>query len=216
MNPEWVIRPYRPDDRKALFRIAGDTAFFGNPIEAYVEDRKLFLDAFYGYYTDYEPEQAWVAVADDHVIGFLVGSIDPKKHRRTMMLKVTPKLIMRLVRGEYRIGPKSRRYLREVVLAFARREIPGADETIYPAHLHVNVDIHWRGYGIGKGLLMTYLGHLRRLGVPGVHLQTTNLNRAACHVYESLGFSLLEARKTRMWEWIINEKVENRCYGLRL
>lgn len=216
MNPEWVIRPYCPDDRRALFQIAGDTAFFGNPIEAYMEDRRLFLDAFYGYYTDYEPEQAWVAVADDHVIGFLVGSIDPKKHRRTMAFEVIPTVIKRLGRGEYQVGPKTRRYLREVALAFVRGEIPGADESLYPSHLHVNVDAHWRGHGIGKGLLVTYLDHLRRLGVPGVHLQTTSLNRVACYLYESLGFSLLRARKTRMWQWIIKEDVENRCYGLRL
>lgn len=46
MSTRWHIRPYYPNDRDALFRIAGDTAFFGNPIEAYMEDRRLFLDAF--------------------------------------------------------------------------------------------------------------------------------------------------------------------------
>lgn len=216
MSTRWHIRPYYPNDRDALFRIAGDTAFFGNPIEAYMEDRRLFLDAFYAYYTDYESEHAWVAVADGKVIGFLVGNLDPKKYRRTMAHKIIPAVIKRLGQGEYRIGPKTRRYLREVALAFIRGEIPKVDEMLYPSHLHLNVDAQRRGLGIGKELLMGYLNHLRCLGVPGVHLQTTNLNRAACHVYESLGFSLLEARKTRVWEWIVNEKVENRCYGMRL
>ncbi|MCX8063060.1 MAG: GNAT family N-acetyltransferase [Anaerolineales bacterium] len=216
MNQEWFIRPYQSDDRDAVFRIAGDTAFFGSPIEAYMEDRRLFLDAYYGYYTDYAPEHAWVAVANGHVIGFLVGSIDPKKYRKTMVFRIIPTIIKRLGQGEYRIGPKARRYLHEIALAFVRREIPEADESVYPSHLHVNVDAHWRGCGIGKGLLMTYLDHLRRLGVPGVHLQTTNLNRVACYLYERLGFSLLGARKTRMWQWILKEEVENRCYGLQL
>jgi hypothetical protein len=56
--PELLIRPYQPKDRESVFRIAADTAFFGAPIEAYMEDRNVFLDAFYAYYTDLEPEHA--------------------------------------------------------------------------------------------------------------------------------------------------------------
>ena len=35
-----------------------------------MEDRNVFLDAFYAYYTDLEPEHAWVACADAAVVGF--------------------------------------------------------------------------------------------------------------------------------------------------
>jgi hypothetical protein len=62
--PELLIRPYQPKDRESVFRIAADTAFFGAPIEAYMEDRNVFLDAFYAYYIDLEPEHAWVACSE--------------------------------------------------------------------------------------------------------------------------------------------------------
>jgi len=70
------IRPFRTEDRDGLFKIAADTAFFGEPIEIYMEDRRIFLDAFYAYYTDYEPEHTWVATANDEVVGFLTGCVD--------------------------------------------------------------------------------------------------------------------------------------------
>ena len=45
-----VVRPYQPEDREAVLRLGADTAFFGAPIEACMEDRNIFLDAFYVYY----------------------------------------------------------------------------------------------------------------------------------------------------------------------
>jgi len=72
---EFSIRLYQAGDRPALRQIAADTAFFGQPIEALMEDRRLFLDSFYRYYTDVEPEHAWVACAGGQVAGFLTGRL---------------------------------------------------------------------------------------------------------------------------------------------
>jgi hypothetical protein len=60
--PDLLIRPYQPADRQAVFRIGADTAFFGAPIEVCLEDRNLFLDAFYACYTDLEASwpAAWI------------------------------------------------------------------------------------------------------------------------------------------------------------
>ncbi len=216
MTLKYTIRPYCPDDREAIFRIAGDTAYFGEPIEAYMEDRRLFTDAFYTFYTDYEPEHAWVAVAEDQVVGFLVGCTNLHRYRRVIRLEILPKVIARLWRGYYQIGPKTRRYLWEVFKAFIKGELPGADETVYPAHFHINIASQWRGFGIGKTLIVTYLQQLIESGVPGVYLQTTSQNKAACHLYESMGFRLLGSKRTQMWRWLIQEDIENRCYGRRL
>ncbi len=50
-----TIRPFRPADTQGLYRVADDTAFFGRPVEAYLDDRKLFCDLVYRYYPVYEP-----------------------------------------------------------------------------------------------------------------------------------------------------------------
>lgn len=88
--PDQVIRTYQPADRQAVFRIGADTAFFGAPIEAYMEDRDAFLDAFYAYYTDLEPEHTWVACADGEVVGFLAGCVDTRIHNRKLMRVIIP------------------------------------------------------------------------------------------------------------------------------
>lgn len=36
------IRPFQQTDRDALLKIAADTAFFGDPVEHFMEDRRIF------------------------------------------------------------------------------------------------------------------------------------------------------------------------------
>jgi len=61
-----------------------------------------------------------------------------------------------------------------------------------------------------------YLGQLRELRVPGVFLDTTSLNEAACRLYEKMGFRLLDSRPDRFWAKWFGHPVDNRCYGLIL
>jgi ribosomal protein S18 acetylase RimI-like enzyme len=214
--PELIVRPYQSADREAFFRIGADTAFFGAPIEAYMEDRNIFLDAFYAYYTDLEPEHAWVACADGQVTGFLAGCVDSQLQDRTYKKVILPRLMRALLRGKYHFGRKSLVYIAGMALGALRGEFLHADWEAYPAHLHINVDSAWRGYKLGQRLMDAYLEQLRSLGVRGVYLETTNLNEVACRLYEKVGFRLLDARADRFWSNWFKKPVENRCYGLKL
>jgi ribosomal protein S18 acetylase RimI-like enzyme len=210
------IRPYYPEDRAALFKIAADTAFFGKPIEKYMEDRRIFLDSFYAYYTDFEPEHCWVATNKDEVIGFITGCIDTIRKDKIVNKKINPKVILRMLTGYYKIGPKARRYIWRTLKSKHQHSFPGVDLNLYPAHLHINVSEEWRGNGVGIRLMKTYLDQLTYLKVPGVHLGTTSENIAACRLYEGLGFRLLDEKPSIMWEGIVDHPVQNRSYGMRL
>jgi ribosomal protein S18 acetylase RimI-like enzyme len=211
-----TIRPYQVSDRDALMKIAADTAFFGAPIEKYMEDRRIFLDQFYAYYTDFEPEHAWVAVADEHVVGFLTGCSDTLRQRKIVKQKIMPKVIWRFITGKYHPGPKTWAYVKKLRHAESSHQFPTADPFIFPAHLHINVDQRWRGFGIGMRLIQSYLDQLIYENVPGVHLGTTSENEIACRLYTRMGFLLLDARPTNLWEKYIDHPVENRTYGLIL
>jgi ribosomal protein S18 acetylase RimI-like enzyme len=210
------IRPYQPTDRQAVFRIGADTAFFGAPIEAYMEDRNAFLDAFYAYYTDLEPEHTWVACADGEVVGFLAGCVDTRIHNWKLLRVIIPRLTGNLLRGKYHFGKRSVHYFGGLLGGLLRREFTRVDLETYPAHLHINVGSAWRGYKLGQRLMEAYLGQLRALGITGVYLDTTSLNEVACRLYEKMGFRLLDARPDRFWAKWFGHPVENRCYGLRL
>jgi ribosomal protein S18 acetylase RimI-like enzyme len=214
--PEFTIRPYQSKDREPVFRIGADTAFFGAPVEAYMEDRNVFLEAFYAYYTDLEPEYTWVACVDETVVGFLTGCIDTRSRRRKYSRTILPRFIGRLLGGKYLLGKQTYRYITGMLGGVLRGELTHVDLDIYPAHLHINVDSAWRGHGLGQRLMEAYLHQLRELGVKGVYLDTTSLNEAACRLYEKMGFRLLEARPERFWAKWFGRPVENRCYGLKL
>ena len=215
-NPDVIIRLYQPSDREDLLRIGADTAFFGAPIEKYMEDRQIFNDVFYAYYTDVEPQYCWIAEVGGKVAGFLAGCPDSKIRTRLYIKNILPSLLKSLIRGKYHFGPLTRDYIRRLVGAAYRGEVPHVDINAYPAHLHINLDASFRGQGIGRKLMNAYLDQLRSLNITGVYLDTTSLNEAACHLYESVGFRLLDARPTRLWEGIVDGYVENRCYGLLL
>lgn len=210
------VRPYEPADRAAMFELVADLAFFGEPVEAFLEDRQLFSEAFCAYYIDREPEHAWVAHAEGQIVGYLLGCLDTSAQRRRWRREILPQLIGRTLRGRYRLGRSTVRY----ALAYARGllcgEFPRVDLASYPAHLHLGVAAPWRGRGLGRQLLEAFLAQARAAGVPGVHLETTSHNVAACRLYERLGFRLLDARPTRLWAGLVDGPVENRCYGLRL
>ena len=62
-----VFRKYRPSDRAAVRRLCCETGFIGNPIDPVFEDRELFADFLTAYYTDFEPESAFVACVAEAV-----------------------------------------------------------------------------------------------------------------------------------------------------
>jgi ribosomal protein S18 acetylase RimI-like enzyme len=211
-----IVRPYQKSDREAVFRIGADTAFFGAPIEAYMEDRNLFLDAFYAYYTDVEPEHAWVASVDSKVVGFITGCVDSRAQSNKYMRFILPRLLAKVFTGKYKVGRRTFGYFSGLFGGFIRREFPHADWKIYPAHLHINVDSDWRGYKLGQRLMQAYLDQLKSLGIQGVYLDTTTLNEAACRMYEKFGFRIIDARPFRYWSRWFKKPVQNLCYGLLL
>lgn len=209
------IRPYEARDRDGVFQIAADTAFFGRPVETYVDDRRLFCDALYSYYTDFEPEHVWVACVDDVVVGFLAGCVDGARQRRVWLKAILPRVARGLLLGEYTIGVRTRRYALRLGAA-ALQHRPHVDMQSYPAHLHLNVAGAWRREGIGRQLLLTFLEQMQSLGVTGVHANSTDLNREAGRLFASLGFRIADSRPTCQWAGLISGRVSKECYVLEL
>lgn len=213
---QYSIRPYQDHDRERVMKIAADTAFFGEPLEAFLDDRRLFCDIFYRYYTDLEPQHAWVAEVGQEVAGFLMGCTNTVLQRRRWLSTILPQTVWKVLRGHYCIEAKTRHYLWRLAGVMVHNEHTRVDEKTYPAHLHINVSKTWRGLGVGEQLMLSYLDQLRQEHISGVHLITTSLNTVAIGLYERLGFNLLDARPTRLWEGVTNIPVENRCYGIKI
>ena len=211
-----LVRPYESRDRAAVLQIAADTAFFGAPAEAFLDDRRIMQDAFVVYYVGREPEHLWVAEADGEVVGYISGSTGGARVSREKA-RTAAVFAFRFLTFRYRARRPTWRYFWRVAGAVLRREYPHADLRQYPAELHINLAGAARGLGLGKSLMNAFLDQMAALGLPGIHLNTTSLNTAAVRMYEKMGFQLLGRTRTRLWEpWLPDKEVENLVYGKRL
>jgi len=211
-----IIRPYQPVDRQRVFEIAADTAFFGDKVENFMEDRSFFCDAFCAYYTDYEPHHAWVAEENGTVVGYLLGCVDTHQQSKVIQKYILPSLIHKFLLGGYKIGRLTLHYGYGLLLARIRHQSVHADVVLYPAHFHLNIAQENRRGGLGRGLLEVFLRQIIQEGVTGVHLKTTSENKAACALYEKLNFQIIDRKITSTWRYWLNRDIENRCYGLIL
>lgn len=210
------IRPFQQTDRDALLKIAADTAFFGDPVEHFMEDRRIFLDAFYVYYTDQEPEHCWVATYDERVIGFLTGCFDTVVQREFTARVLEPKTLKGVISGKYRVGKKFFRYLLNYFWSRIRTPKNSLDLLQYPAHFHINIIREWRGRGIGRNLIERFVDQLIKANICGVHLQTTSYNKVALILYEKIGFELLFSMPSYLWQYLVSEPIFELTYGMKL
>jgi len=67
MPTDAVIRSYRPSDRDAVRRLCCETGYLGEAIDDVFQDRQLFADYLTSFYTDWEPESAFVLEQDGAV-----------------------------------------------------------------------------------------------------------------------------------------------------
>lgn len=214
MAVQYRIRPYLPQDRQGVWKLVADTAFFGDPVEAFLDDRALYCAAFAAYYTDYEPERLWVAEMDGAVVGYVMGCGESRRRLRIWSTRILPDMLGGLLTHRYKAGRRTLAYIRRALReAWAERRMVNTI-TEFPGHLHIGVAAPVRGQGIGRALLEASLAQFWATGVEGVHLVTTDRNRAACHLYETVGFRLLSARRTHLWDGLVGE-VQSRIYGIK-
>jgi GNAT superfamily N-acetyltransferase len=216
MNDEITIRPFLPTDRASVYQIAADTAFFGEPVEEFLDDRKLFCDAFIGPYLDHPATICLVAEKQNKIFGYVLGCMETHERVGWLWKHHYPGLIGKILTCKYRFGIKTIQYSFRVAAQLFLNELPRTDSRRYPIDLHINLDETMRGFGVGKLLLEAYHDRLRHAGGRGVYLHTTDQNLAACSLYEKMGYRLFSSRKTGLWKRYLGKIVENRTYVISL
>jgi hypothetical protein len=193
MNQESTIqlRKYRASDREKVRSICFETGLMGSPVESIYGDRESFADMFSGYYTDAEPESAWVAFRsddEDDVVGYLLGCVDSRrawdpakigaKHaflRGLLFRPSTAKFYLRLLGDVIRDGGVHR---------------PHVDFDAYPAHFHINLLPGARG-GVGLRMHFAFIEYLRERGVVGIHAEAMAQNERTLKIGKKLGYEVL-------------------------
>jgi len=89
------IRPYKIEDRDALRALCCNIADRGRPIENFFPDRDVAADMLTQYYTDYEPESTFVVESDGHLVGYINGCMDNRRHGLVMFWLLMPSLLLK-------------------------------------------------------------------------------------------------------------------------
>ena len=92
-----IIRKFKNEDRKRVKEICLDTSFLGEPKDLFLGDDEILSNLLYIYYTDYEPESCFIAVIDEKVVGYLIGSKKVKTMDKKFKLKVLPRIVLRII-----------------------------------------------------------------------------------------------------------------------
>ncbi|MBI5116757.1 GNAT family N-acetyltransferase [Candidatus Poribacteria bacterium] len=203
-----IIRKYRPEDREAVRRICYDTGLMGDPIDLYFGCYELFADYWMNYYTDCEPESAFVAELDGRVIGYLVGCLDTSRQEAIQKTAVLPRIRKKLFTLGYKIDRRFFKFMWRYVRTMWRNEFADEPTDGYPAHLHMNLAEGYRSGGVGSRLIAAFLDYLRANNVKGLHLGTTSHNKLAVPFYKKWGFRLVSRYPFTMYEGMVPEKIE--------
>jgi ribosomal protein S18 acetylase RimI-like enzyme len=183
-----VIRPYRPADLEALYRICLLTGDAGADASALYEDGRLIGEIYAAPYAVLSPGTALVAEDAEGVAGYIVGPTDTRAFETAMERDWWPALRARHrdPGGSYfDLAPDDR--LRWLFHRPARA--PGALAGPYPAHLHINLLPRLQGQGLGARLMDAWLQGMRVRGARGAHLGVSAANVRALGFYRAYGLA---------------------------
>lgn len=186
MGADISIRPYQARDRGAVREICYRTGYMGEPASWYWRDFQSFADIWTGYYTEREPQSAFVALRSGRIVGYLLGCIDtaqsPDPAAAIMRQCFRRFLLLRPGTAGY--------YWRALgdLLRFAGTPIADFRDSRWPSHLHIDLLPEGRGLGAGNALMQAWFERLAAVGSPGCHLATLAENQKAIAFFRRLGF----------------------------
>jgi ribosomal protein S18 acetylase RimI-like enzyme len=199
-----IIRRYQPEDREAVRRLCCETGFLGNNIDPVFEDRELFADFLTAYYTDWEPESAFVVVGEGEVKGYLLGSRRPalqQLYSTYQNIGLAAKLMVRY----WRYNAASRKFV-HWILMHGWREVPAAPRRT--AHFHINLLPEARSVAVTRELMDQYLRYLHERGEKRVYGQMVTFeSRRGSKMFERYGFKVVNRAQISKYRELFPEPV---------
>ena len=186
---QFTIRPFcRATDRARVRELCCETGFLGNPIDPVFEDREIFADYLTAYYTDWEPESAFVLLLNGEIRGYLLGS----RHSFRQQLYNLYNNVALFLRGIFRYpryNEASQKFVRWI-LTQAWKEVPASPRRT--AHFHINLLADARQVATTRALMDGYLAYLHQHGEKAVFGQVVVFeDRRGTKMFERYGFKVL-------------------------
>jgi GNAT superfamily N-acetyltransferase len=212
---EVFVRKFNSLDRQAVRDIAWETAFIGESADAFFSGKEILADFLAGYFTDYEPDSCFVAVAGSQVAGYLIGSRDYRKMEEVFKKRIFWKLLVKFIFSGAVFRRKNLRLALSFALSFLKGEFNMSEiKADYPAVMHINLRKDFRGKGVGARLIRAFEEYLNSFGVKGMHLAT--MSETAGGFFRKQGFSLLSQYRRSYFRYILGKDIKVYIYGKKL
>ncbi|MFJ3437638.1 GNAT family N-acetyltransferase [Streptomyces cyaneofuscatus] len=182
-----ILRPYRPEDRDALFDICIRTGHEGGDSRHFYEDPDLLPNIFAAPYVVLEPDLAFVVEDGGRAVGYILGTADTASFVARYRTEWLPGLADRYPAPVQPQSPSTPAEMMTGLLHDPERMVlPELDA--YPAHLHIDLLPSHQQYGYGRALMETFPDALHARGVRAVHLSMLTANTPARAFYDRVGF----------------------------
>lgn len=206
------IRGFLPQDREDLRRISCENAFLGLKPGEVFSDNEVLADALTLYYTDYEPQSCFVAIADNRVVGYIIGTKDTSVMGRISGKNIFPRLIWKALRRGDFLNIGNLKFMFYILRSACRGEffIPDFSKK-FPAMLHIGIESGYRQAGIGARLIKTYEAYLKEQRARGVHFGT--LAEGAKDFFVKMGFTILAQARRSYFKPYLGKEVNFYVFG---
>ncbi|WP_137235703.1 GNAT family N-acetyltransferase [Streptomyces sp. BPSDS2] len=183
--PPPVPRPYRPEDREALFDICVRTGHEGGDARHLYPDPDLLPNIFAAPYAVLEPGLAFVVEDGGRAVGYILGTADTVSFVDRYRAEWLPGLADRYP-APVREPATPAEAMTDLMHTPERMILP--ELACYPAHLHIDLLPTHQRSGHGRRLMETFLAALHQQGVKAVHLSMLTANTRARAFYDRVGF----------------------------
>jgi GNAT superfamily N-acetyltransferase len=206
------IRKFLSGDRDDLRRISWQTAFHELKPGAVFSGSEILADAFTSYYTDYEPDSCFVAVADNRVVGYIIGTKNVPRMERISSKKIFPRLIWKALCSGVFLNRINLRFLFYCLRSACLGEFsaPKFCEK-FPGMLHINIESGYRASGVGERLIKTFEAYLKDQQVSGVHFGT--FTEGGKNFFIKMGFTILYQGKRSYLKPYLGKEIDFYIFG---
>jgi len=180
-----VLRSATAADLPDLLRICLQTGDSGKDATHLHKLPELVGDIYVAPYVLHQPEFAYALIADNKVVGYLLGVLDTQAFENTLAQGYWASTKAKYVQVDSEITPSDQDLLDD--LAKQGFSDPALIAK-YPSHLHIDILESHQSAGYGKAMIAYLLDELKTAGSTGVHLHMSSKNDRARAFYKKFGF----------------------------
>lgn len=208
------IRNYQIEDRDIIRKISLESIFLGEN-RASIFDDEILADILTIYFTDYESLSRFVAVKDNQVIGYIMGTQDVRKMRRIMKYKIIPRLIYKALYRRQLLRRNNLILIKNIISSYLKGEFISPDfSKEYPATLHINITEEYRRQNLGSLLVDYFLDFLKRKNIRGIHFGV--MSESAKKFFLKLNFNLLFTREYSFLRYLLGKNIPHYIMGKQI